>query len=564
METSCFDRKPLEGIGEDILHTLLDYIAIPGFTGTAKEREITPYLLGFLGQISYFRQNPDHYGSFEIPDDPFGRRVVWALLKKSPKKDTVVFMHHSDVVGIEDFKSLKEFAFSPELLSKHLSKMNLPEDAAADLESGSFLFGRGTADMKGGGSIQLNLLKRYAEDPAFTGNILQIIVPDEENLSAGMRGAATLMRELKEKYPLHFLLMINSEPHARKKPDEILLYEGSVGKCMPFVYLRGRLAHSGSPFQGFNPIRLLAEIIRLTELNSSFSDCSLKEVSPPPTWLYARDQKENYDVSLPLSAYGYFSVLSLQKTPGEILSALRSCCMEAFSLVIGQMNQRWEDFCRLSEKEPSPLPWEPLVLDYQELYEKAAEKGKDRFLRAYEDLKKQLREETDQGRLTLAQANFKLIEILDNFSELEDPAIIYGLLPPYYPAVSNFTLPNLPQAIRSLSEKLNSFAQEQFGETCLREHFFMGISDLSYSSLADYEEIQRSIERCMPMLGDFYSLPFSDIHAISMPCINIGPWGKDLHKLTERIYLPDLLDHTPKLIDKTLQILFSNGISTTF
>jgi arginine utilization protein RocB len=38
----------------------------------------------------------------------------------------------------------------------------LQTDARNDLESGRFIFGRGTADMKGGGSIQLALLKRYS------------------------------------------------------------------------------------------------------------------------------------------------------------------------------------------------------------------------------------------------------------------------------------------------------------------------------------------------------------------------------------------------------------------
>jgi arginine utilization protein RocB len=62
-------------------------------------------------------------------------------------------------------------------------------EARNDLESGDYIFGRGTADMKGGGSIQLALFKRYSELEDFPGNILLIAVPDEENLSAGMLSA---------------------------------------------------------------------------------------------------------------------------------------------------------------------------------------------------------------------------------------------------------------------------------------------------------------------------------------------------------------------------------------
>lgn len=533
---------------------MLDYISIPSFTGTSEEQRVLPYLLDYIGQISYFQEHPSDYGSRPIPEDPFGREVVWALLRKGGDS-TLVFMHHSDVVGIEDFKSLKHLAFSPDELREHLSKLELSSEVASDLSSGDFLFGRGTADMKGGGAIQLCLLKRYAQDPAFTGNILQIIVPDEENLSAGMRTAATLIRELQEKYSLDLQLMINSEPHRRKDPAQGHLYTGSVGKCMPFVYLRGRLAHSGSPFLGFNPARLLGEILRLTELNPYFSDCCEGEISPPPTWLYARDQKENYDVSIPLNAYGYFSVLSLDRQPQQILSLLRTCCREAFELVIEQMQGRWENFCLLGQQESAPLPWTPRILDCQELYELAEQKGGERFLREYADLRTKLRKEMREGRLSLAQANFKLVEMLDDFSENEDPAVIYGLLPPYYPAVSNFSFPSLPEKIRRLPDELSRFSKENFGKGCTSAHFFMGISDLSYSSLSDPEEIESAISRCMPMFGDFYTLPFADIRAISMPCINIGPWGKDLHKLTERVYLPDLLEQTPRLIDKAVGIL---------
>lgn len=45
------------------------------------------------------------------------------------------------------------------------------------------------------------------------------------------------------------------------------LYDGSVGKLLPVVYVRGKLAHVGQVFSGLNPINLLAEIVRNTELN---------------------------------------------------------------------------------------------------------------------------------------------------------------------------------------------------------------------------------------------------------------------------------------------------------
>lgn len=38
---------------------------------------------------------------------------------------------------------------------------------------------------------------------------------------------------------------------------------------------------------------------------------------------------------------------------------------------------------------------------------------------------------------------------------------------------------------------------------------------------------------------DIYYIPL-EIKEISMPVLNVGPWGKDLHKYTERVNKDDL------------------------
>ena len=117
----------------------------------------------------------------------------------------------------------------------------------------------------------------------FTGNIVLIAVPDEENLSAGMRGATKLLSKLKEAYNLNYKLMINSEPHRRVNKSEGVFYEGSIGKLMSFVYVRGVLAHAGNVLDGFNPVNLMSEIVRRTEINMELADSLDYEVTVPPT-----------------------------------------------------------------------------------------------------------------------------------------------------------------------------------------------------------------------------------------------------------------------------------------
>ena len=103
--------------------------------------------------------------------------------------------------------------------------------------------------MKGGGAIQLALMKQYAKSENFNGNIVLIVVPDEENLSAGMRGGVKLLSTLKEIYGFDYKLMINSEPHRREDEAKGAFYEGSIGKLMSFVYVRGVLAKSDDSFE---------------------------------------------------------------------------------------------------------------------------------------------------------------------------------------------------------------------------------------------------------------------------------------------------------------------------
>jgi arginine utilization protein RocB len=62
-------------------------------------------------------------------------------------------------------------------------------------------------------------------------------------------------------------------------------------------------------------------------------------------------------------------------------------------------------------------------------------------------------------------------------------------------------------------------------------------------------------KKIMPLYGATYNIPFEELSEIEMPVINIGPWGKDFHKLTERVLKKDTLTETPKLILEALRYL---------
>lgn len=535
---------------------LYEYVGRESISDSEKEKEAENYFIDFFSRQEYFQRNKEHYGRFPIFDDPHERAVAWAMVK-GKGSSAVVLIHHNDVVTVEDFKSLKEYAFCPQKLEKELFKMkeNLSKEAREDLESGNYLFGRGVCDMKGGGAVQMALLSEYAEREDFSGNVILLALPDEENLSAGMRAAVILLNELKEIHKFDYKLMINSEPHQRKDRKKGIFSFGSIGKLMPYVYVRGFLAHAGKVFEGLNPANIMAEIVRNTEVNMEFSDVVKGEASPPPTWLYLRENKENYDVSMPLSVQGCLSVLTLNQTPKSILSKLKDICFASFEKVLEEMNRNYRLFLKATKQEEKDLMWKPKVVEFGELYREAQIRYGEKFVEEYDRFLEDLYRKIHSNEESLITANFHLVEFVYDFIDDLSPRVVIGLVPPYYPNVSNFFRENQERKIVDLYDVLSDFVQRKYEQRYTQEYFYTGISDLSYSDVHNIDESIESLKNAMPFWGKIYNLPIYDIQRISMPCVNIGPWGKDFHKLTERVYKEDVFERTPAIVDYAVKFI---------
>lgn len=552
MEEGKMNRIDFKEVKNDIQNIIEEYIAIRSYTNTKSERLVEQFLLYYCKNQPYYEEHPDYYGLYKMENDSLGRSVFWNMIK-GQEDETIVFIHHSDIVEIDDYGRFKPDAFSPERLKENLKKVkdSFDKDIKEDIESPDYMFGRGTADMKGGGSIQLALMKQYAKNKDFKGNIVLIAVPDEENLSAGMRDATKLLNSLKEKYGFNYKLMINSEPHERQEDSKGVFYEGSIGKVMPFIYARGVMAHGGNVLDGFNPVSLMSEIVRKTEINMDLADSFEGETTVPPTWLYLKDSKDFYDVSLPLSVYGCLSVLTLKNSPKDILTKLENICVKSFEAVLEDMKLNYEIYSSYKLKE---MNWKVKVKDFAGIYEEAKLLYKQDFEMAYIEKLDELKALYNKGNITIINANFELVDFVLRFIPSE-PTVVYGLMPPYYPHVSNSYFEGKDEKIANLDSLINEFTISNFGEKYNKVNFFPGISDLSYTNIEKPLETKEALKASMPLLDVLYTVPISDIKAIAMPCINIGPWGKDLHKLTERVNKIDLLEHTPRIINHVVEYI---------
>ncbi len=543
---------------ERIEEILKDYVGTVTHTGTDLENNNQVFFEKWFKEQKYLENNPDKYGFHEIEGDHLGRKVPWCLLK-GEGKDTIVLIHHTDIVDTDAYGTYSNLAYKPDEITDlyRQGKVEISEEVKKDLDSGDWLFGRGVADMKGGASIHLALLEEYMKEDDFKGNILLIGVPDEENLSAGMRGAVSLLKRLKEEHDLDYVLLLNVEPHDRVNSDVQTIYDGSVGKLMPVVYVRGALTHVGHIFQGLNPINLLSEIVRRTEVNPDFLEKVGNTVTPPPTWLYMKDGKNVYDVSLPMSAAGYMSVLTLDKAPKDIFEAIRKISEESFQRVIEDLNSSYMKYLELKGEEIRSLPWKTNVKLYGELYKQAVEDSGDEFLDAIKQYMKETKEGINNQSATLIDGAYGIIEKTLEYVNDRSPIVVIALAPPYYPNVNNLMVPEMKVKIDEALDEMMDMTKTEWNQDCFVQNYFTGISDLSYGMFeADRENIGY-IEENMLMWGEVYHIPLSDIKELSMPVLNVGPWGKDYHKYVERVYKVDLYDRTPKMVDKLIKSVLS-------
>ncbi|MHA0035066.1 hypothetical protein ACXXDK_09160 [Deinococcus sp. PESE-38] len=71
---------------------------------------------------------------------------------------------------------------------------------------------------------------------------------------------------------------------------------------------------------------------------------------------------------------------------------------------------------------------------------------------------------------------------------------------------------------------------------------FTGISDMSWFGTADSADIA--------VVNANTPAPAAHIHAppAGLPCINLGPWGRDYHQWLERAYAPYSFGTLPRLV----------------
>lgn len=539
--------------GDRIKELTLMLTRIRSVVGTLAENDVAQKIHEILRVLPYYRENPQQLFFVDNKEDKIGRKSLIAMAsgEKDENRDTVILLGHIDTVGISDYGSLENLATRPQDLADALASVSLPENVRRDLASGDYLFGRGTLDMKSGVSILIHLLEVLTANRAeFSGNVVISFVSDEEGNSKGMLSCVPELVRLKKEFNLNYLIALDTDytsERALSDPHRYL-YAGTVGKLMPSFYVVGKETHVGDPFGGLDSNELSAALVRNINLNVALSDVLEGEVSVPPVTLRLKDLKPEYSVQTNRATEVYFNFSTLTSTPDMVLSKLKRMATVSFNEVLEKLTKEYRHFTTLMNLPFSALPWVEKVMTYEELYRLVSEKETDlpQLLEAY------ARELADLEKYDEREISLRIVQRLHTLWGDKDPVIVLYFSPPYYPHIAvNGNTPVEKMLLHTLAAHTETSARNP---VILRK-FYPYISDLSYFALPG-ESALESLKENMPGFGVSYSLPLEEIRELSLPVTNIGPYGYDAHKYTERVEESYSFHRVPSMVlDTVLKML---------
>ena len=522
---------------------------------TPDEILIAEKVYSIMSEMKYFKAHPENLYFVPVKGDKLGRKSVVAIVngEKKPSDKTVVMIGHIDTVGISDYGPLAEYANQPLVLTEKFKEIELPAQVKKDLESDEYLFGRGIFDMKSGDAIIMALMEMISDDiENFEGNLIYGAVCDEEGNSGGMLNVVPELCRLQDEKKYDYLALLDTDymTEEYEGDENKYVYVGTVGKLMPTFFVVGKETHVGESFKGIDPNQIAAEITRRINLNPEFSDVAEGEVTLPPVTLKQRDLKPEYSVQIAKTAVVFFNYATHCSTPDQVLEKMVNAGQECFQNVVDMLNERYEKFCEMAHRPFHKLPWVPRTMTYHQLCEVVkAEVGEefDAKVQAYaEELAK---DETIDAR----DRNTHLVEFVHGMWSDKNPVLIVYFSQPYYPHI--YIKGDEPKEKALLDAVADAVDTTKTDYKLVYKKFFPYISDLSYGAAPREDGIIEAFMENMPGYGTVYNLPMKEMQRLNLPVLDIGSFGKDAHKFTERIEKKYTFEVAPELVYKTVMNL---------
>lgn len=529
-------------------------VAIPSVSPSPDENDVAREVLRLLHEDGGAERLTSS-GLEPVPRDPHGRLVAWAFLQ-GESSQTVVLSGHIDTVGTADYGALEPWALQPDALMERIGGLQaIAPGLQADMQAApdDWMVGRGVLDMKSGVAATITVMRHLAGNERAPLSVVLVATPDEENESAGMLAAVGLLTRVRDQYGLEYVGAINADITTSRYPGDPdrTLYEGTIGKLLPGIFVAGIPAHAGDPLAGVDAALLVAELVHDLDLNSDLCDTVETEHgtlrTPPPVVLLARDLKHHYDTQIPFAAWILLNVLTYRTGPEQLLERLRTICEASLERALQHVRaaQRRHN----THASDSDLPdWQATVLTYDELRtDVVALLGTPVVEQELRFMWEQIPADRDKRERSVS-----LVQRLWALSGRQGPALVLFLAPPVYPHVGP-AAGDLQQAVAA--------TVAAHSELRLRlEPYYPYLSDMSYLRLESGVE-PAVLERTMPVWRDTpaalggYSLPLQEIRSLNIPVVNIGPYGHAVHQAGERALMSYSFRQVPQLIVEVIERL---------
>ncbi|MGV3271398.1 M20 family metallopeptidase [Bacillus sp. CIS52] len=530
-------------------------VALNSINGTLGEGKKADYIKDMIKSFPYFQENPSHVWEQAIPEDPYGRKNIFAFIEgNGDSLNTVIYHAHLDTVGIEDFGPLKDIAFDSDRLAEYFSSYEFDRDVQRDARSGEWMFGRGSVDMQSGIAVHLTNLLHFSERrDQLPGHILFMANPDEESQHSGILTSISELKRLKREKQLRYLAAINNDfiTPLYEGDTTRYIYTGAAGKLLPCFAIYGREVHVGDTLSGIDPNLIASEITRRIHNNIHMAENIEGELVLPPTCLYQRDNKEAYNVQTAVSSHVYFNYFIYEKTAKEVMNQLTAVAEEACKETEQKLSDYYDEYCERTSLPKKDITWNVQVYSLEDYLKRLRSRGIDpaqcieQAFKTYEHLELRMR-------------CFKAVEELQKLDPEQGAKVIIFYAPPYLPhnyLKKESTRDRLLQHV--IQEAVDKTAAST-GETFIFKKFFPYLADGSFLSLHETDAEVAAFTDNFPGWDVIGTIPFKEIRELNIPSVNMGVYGKDGHKWTERVYKPYTFHVLPKLIQQTtLHLLHS-------
>ncbi|SHI75064.1 Arginine utilization protein RocB [Butyrivibrio fibrisolvens DSM 3071] len=531
-----------------------EMVAIPSVNGTSGEKDIGLYIESYLRDIPYFKDHPEEVVVQLLKGDKLKRRNVFAILegRRSKSCRTIILHGHTDTVGVEDYGILKKHCFDSDSLLDALKEVPLSDEVRKDLESGLYMFGRGSVDMKSGDAVLMaiaNLMSERLDE--LEGNLIFAFNPVEENMHTGMIESLDFYQKIKKERGYEYIFAINNDYTCPlyAGDEHNYIYTGAVGKLLPSFYILGKSTHVGQCLEGFDASLIASRLVEKIDLNTDFCDGYEGEYSLPPAVLKISDLKDFYNVQTAQEAFVYFNYFVHDASILEVTSKLVTAAHEALADVQNRIKECSESYYDKAQMEYIPFEYEPNVYEYKQIYEIA----KDTFDGNLEAHIRSFISGLDDKKYDIREKMMLLVKELSQIAKITAPAIVFFYTPPYCPhSTLHEEVDREKELIDSLGKILKDVEKEENVEYKML-HFYPSLSDSSYIKIDDPKDSVEALHKDFPDMDYLYPIPFDKIGGLDIPAFTFGTYGKDAHKWTERVHKPYTFGVLPKLIEKTIR-----------